>query len=64
MMKKTYQHTQADVISVAMTEMIALSQVENGQDLSGAPTTDATSGNLSRRRDVWEDEELEMEDDF
>jgi hypothetical protein len=29
------------------------------QDLGNAGTTDATSGNLSRRRSQWDDEDLD-----
>ena len=61
-MKALYQSPKTDMISISLQHMIALSDV----DLDGVPGTDATEGNLSRRRrrhsrDEWEDEE---EEDF
>ena len=35
---------------------------EAGQDLDQVEETDQTSGNLSRRRTVWDDEEEEEDD--
>jgi len=54
------------MISISLQHMIALSNLEEGEDLGNAPDTGATSGNLSRRRrrhsrDEWDDEE---EEDF
>jgi len=65
-MKALYQSPKTDVISISLQHMIALSNLEEGEDLGNAPDTGATSGNLSRRRrrhsrDEWEDEE---EEDF
>ena len=64
-MKATYQHPTTDIVSVSTEQMIASSnnygEPEKGQDLSNAEETNATSGNLSRRRSVW-DEEGEDED--
>ena len=62
-MKALYQSPKTDIISISLQHMIALSDV----DLDGVPGTDATEGNLSRRRrrhsrDEWEDEE--EEEDF
>ena len=63
-MKAIYQSPKTDIISISLQHMIALSNLEQGQDLGDAPETDATEGNLSRRRrrsvwDEWEDEEEE-----
>jgi len=61
-MKKSYQSPAATNVFVELHNMIAASDLikDNQQDLTEAPTTDKTSGNLSRRG-VWEDEELDEE---
>ncbi len=60
-MKAIYQNPTTEIITITVAQMIAISQfgdlVENGEDLGDAPTTDQTSGNLSRRRTVWDEEE-------
>ncbi len=54
---KTYQKPTTDITVLETINMIAASQlkdiVDNGQDLGDAPTTEQTSGNLSRLRIVW-----------
>ncbi len=60
-MKAIYQSPKTDVLSISLTHMIAVSSPEKGQNLNEAPITEETSGNLSRRRDVWDDEEEEEE---
>ena len=50
----TIEYLLADSESLLASSLTGI--VENGQDLSDAPTTDATSGNLSRFN-VWDDEE-------
>ena len=49
-------------MTIATQQMIAASELikDNQQDLSNAPETTETSGNLSRRS-VWDDEEEEEE---
>lgn len=60
-MKKIYQAPSTDLIRVATQQMIAVSSPEKGFDPTSddVPTTDATSGNLGRRNDIWADEEDE-----
>jgi len=62
-MKAIYQQPTTDIYLVATTQMIAASDLikNNSQNLGEAPTTDATSGNLSRRRSLWDEEEEEDE---
>jgi len=65
-MKKTYKNPKTDIVTISVAKMIAASaslpeKVEDGQNLEEAPETDATSGNLSRRHDIWADEEEEEE---
>ena len=61
-MKKTYQSPETLLMAIATQQMIAASELikDNQQDLSNAPETTETSGNLSRRS-VWDDEEEEEE---
>lgn len=66
-MKATYQKPATGVFTIATTELMAgslLQQQTDGtikQELDGStPTTTETSGNLSRRS-VWDEEE---EEDF
>ena len=65
-MKKTYQSPETVLTDLELQQMIAGSnnygEPEKGQDLGAAEETSATSGNLSRRRSVWGDEE-EFEDE-
>lgn len=51
---KTYQKPEVDILDIMTEDMIAVSPVEQTTDLSNAPTTTATSGNLSRQKDMWE----------
>ena len=57
-MKKTYQNPQTDILTMSMSELMSASLGNgpdpNNIDLSTAGTTDATSGNLSRRT-LWDD---------
>lgn len=59
-MKATYQQPTTEFLGMISTEMIATSipqnLAEDGQNLNNAPTTDETSGNLSRYN-VWNDED-------
>ncbi|MBQ7510032.1 MAG: hypothetical protein IJT53_03910 [Prevotella sp.] len=61
-MKKIYQSPETLLMTIATQQMIAASELikDNQQDLSNAPETTETSGNLSRRS-VWDDEEEEEE---
>jgi hypothetical protein len=68
-MKAIYQKPATGVFTIATTELMAgslLQQQTDGtikQELDGStPNTDLSSGNLSRRRTVWDDEE--EEEDF
>lgn len=67
-MKATYQNPATDIVAFSVAQIIAASNnygaPEEGQDLSTVEETAATSGNLSRRRTVWEDEELDEDEDF
>lgn len=62
-MKKTYQTPSTIVAEIELQQMVAASELikNNAQDLSNAPETTETSGNLSRRRTVWDDDEEEEE---
>lgn len=57
-MKTTYQKPAIKAIVMKSTLLNVISQdiVENGQDLGNAPTTDETSGNLSKRNSLWSDD--------
>lgn len=59
---KKYIKPATEVIKVSVQTILAFSNVENGQDLNDAPETTETSGNMSRRHDVWGDEEEEEKD--
>ena len=66
-MKTTYLKPTIDVLYISVEQMIAASGdpiLPNGtnDDLTNAPTTDETSGNLSRRKDIWADDEEEEEE--
>ncbi|MBR2238894.1 MAG: hypothetical protein IJ887_13690 [Prevotella sp.] len=61
-MKKTYQNPKTKIVTISVTKMFATSNKgygapEQGQDLSEAETTTVTNNNLSRRRDMWDEEE-------
>lgn len=62
-MKKAYQIPATDIILVATAQIICGSimpeNVEDGFNTGDAPETDATSGNLGRHNNVWDDEEEE-----
>ena len=64
-MKTTYQKPTTEEIIISISQLMSVSQtpenVEDGFDPDDTPTTGETSGNLSRRRTVWDDEE---EEDF
>ena len=64
-MKKTYQAPETLLTTIAFQQVLTGSnnygQPEQGQDLSTVGETEATEGNLSRRRTVWDEEE---EEDF
>ena len=55
-MKKIYQMPEVDILDIMTEDMIANSPaaVEDGFNPDDASTTDATSGNLSRQKDMWE----------
>ena len=65
-MKTIYQKPATEEIIISISHLMSASQtpenVEDGFDPNDTPTTGDTSGNLSRRRTVWEDEE--EEEDF
>lgn len=61
---KIYQKPTTDTLCLSVEQMIAISgpvKPDGNTDLSTASETEATSGNLSRRKDIWEDEEDEEE---
>ena len=60
---KTYLKPNTEVLYISVEQMIAGSPVkpEGNKDLSSAPETPETQGNLSRRKDIWEDDEEEEE---
>lgn len=60
-MKTIYQQPMTTVATVELHQMIAASPVEDGFNKQTAPDLDGTitSGNLSRRSNVWEEEEEE-----
>jgi len=65
-MKKTYQAPETLLTTIAFQQVLTTGsnnygQPEQGQDLSKVGETEATEGNLSRRRTVWDEEE---EEDF
>lgn len=67
-MKATYQKPETLIARISTMQMIAASPYgenfkpeEEGVNLDGLQETTDVSGNLSRRRTVWDDEE---EEDF
>lgn len=63
-MKKAYLNPTIEFDSMDCAELMKTASLEekNGvitTDLSKAADTDATSGNLSRRNSLWEDDEAE-----
>ncbi|MBQ9356611.1 MAG: hypothetical protein IJT98_04915 [Prevotella sp.] len=62
-MKTTYQKPSVEIVKLETTRMIAASKLLDDtlgleQDLSKAPTTNETSGNLSRyHNSLWDDED-------
>lgn len=59
-MKAIYQKPETDMILVATQSPIAASPygpVENGFNQNDLGTTEATEGNLSRGRSIWDDED-------
>ena len=49
-MKKTYQKPETMTVTVKSETLLTLSDPEKGFSLTGAPETDATSGNLGKIR--------------
>ena len=65
---KTYQKPTTDITVLETINMIAASnnynEPEKGQDLGNVGETTETSGNLSRRRSVWDDEDELLEEQY
>ena len=61
-MKKEYISPSINIVKVQPRLLQSASPVENGYDPNSRPTTDKTSGNLSRRNGWGYDDE--EEDDF
>lgn len=54
-MKKIYQTPEVDILDIMTEDMIANSPaVEDGFKTNEAPSSDATSGNLSRQNNMWD----------
>ena len=62
MMKKIYQTPETVSVFVKLQQMVAASKIEDGFKTEDIVETEETSGNLSRRRNVWDDELDEMDD--
>lgn len=63
-MKTTYLKPETEMLYYAAEQLMSASKTpitEGGGKLDEAPETEATSGNLSRRMDIWADEEEEEE---
>jgi hypothetical protein len=61
-MKAIYQKPSTEFMSTTMSQLMVASlpeKVEDGFNPNDTPTTDQTSGNLSRRK-VWDDEDEEF----
>ena len=56
-MKTTYQKPKTEFIVVALSQLMAGSPVEDGFNQNETPTTEESSGNLSRSFSVWGDDE-------
>lgn len=56
MMKKIYQTPETVSVFVKLQQMVAASKIEDGFKTEDIVETEETSGNLSRRRNVWDDE--------
>ena len=66
-MKAIYNSPTIEYVSYDVLQLMAGSlgsEGPNNFDPTTAPETDATSGNLSRRRNVWDDEDLDVDQDF
>ena len=63
-MKTTYLKPEMDVLYYAAEQLMSASKpiTETGGNLNETPETEATSGNLSRRKDIWADDEEEEEE--
>jgi hypothetical protein len=63
-MKTTYLKPEMDVLYYAAEQLMSASKpiTETGGNLNEAPETTETSGNLSRRKDIWADDEEEEEE--
>lgn len=63
-MKTTYLKPETEMLYYAAEQLMSASKTpmkEGGGKLEDVPETEATSGNLSRRKDIWADEEEEEE---
>ena len=57
-MKKTYQSPETQIVLVNVQHLMVASPVENGFDPNKPiGETGETSGNLSRRGSIWDDDE-------
>ena len=68
-MKTTYLKPTIDVLYISVEQMIAASgpvgpKSTDNHDLNTAPTTNEDHGNLSRRKDIWADDEEEEDMGF
>ena len=67
-MKTTYLKPTTDVLYISVEQMIAasdpVSPTSTNNDLTKTPETTETSGNLSRRKDIWTDPEEDEEENF
>lgn len=64
-MKLTYLKPTTDMLYISVEQLLTGSPVspEGNKDLNNAAETEETSGNLTRRKDIWADEE-EEEDQY
>ena len=67
-MKAMYNSPKTDYVSFDMLQLMAGSLGSDGPNdfnLTDAPETTENSGNLSRRRTVWDDEDIDaMDEEF
>ena len=65
---KIYLKPTTDMLYISVEQMIAtsgpVSPTSGNNDLSKATETTETSGNLTRRKDIWTDPDEEEEEDF
>lgn len=64
-MKLTYLKPTTDMLYISVEQLLTGSPVspDGNKDLNNAAETEETSGNLTRRKDIWADEE-EEEDQY